>query len=123
MADRTGKMTQGPASKMVSFKVIADADPQILPRILGAFARFGHIPAQCHARLDGSQVFVEVRQDGMAAQTADRIADRMRSWVGIEHVELSGSADAKSNRRVIGNEEREECDELPADCGAAQGLG
>ena len=65
------------------FSVFADADPSLMPRVLGAFARRGLVPASCYASLRGSELHIDIQMAAMEADQAEGIAQDLRRIVGV----------------------------------------
>jgi hypothetical protein len=82
-----------PSPSTACFAVTAQADPGVLPRIVGLFAKRGLTPT--HLRADwnaGSGLGVEVRMAGMDPELALYIGQCMRAIVAVDEVRVSAEA-------------------------------
>ena len=69
------------------FSVAATAGPGTLPRILEAFAQRGLVPARLHAVGDErGELAVDLQVGGLDAETAERVAARLRALVDVRAV-------------------------------------
>lgn len=73
----------------VRFRVQARPDPQALGRLINFVAQLGLVPRRvCADHVDGL-MHVMIEQDGLADHHAAMIAEKMRSSVLVEAVQLS----------------------------------
>src|SRR3546814_53818 len=81
------------------------AEPGLLPRIVGLFAKLGLVPGRCLAQTEGSdrsiRMTVELSVAGIEDGMADHVAACMRQIYGVEQVlswQGPAAADRKSTR-------------------------
>ena len=72
----------------VRFVVHACADPQSLARIISHFAQLGLIPKRVRADEAEGQILVRIEQQDMGEHQARIIAEKMRSAVLVNRVDL-----------------------------------
>lgn len=70
-----------------AMKVIADADSNVLCRILGNFAQGGHHPPSMTVRVDGSTMVIEMTTK-MEPAVARRLSAKVESIVGVSECDL-----------------------------------
>lgn len=71
------------------FEVEAEADPQVLLRLLGLFAQRWLTPSHVTMSATAHEVRVMIRQAGLSQPSATMIAERMRSGPFVRQVTLS----------------------------------
>ncbi len=71
------------------FVVHAVPDMQTLPRVINYFAQLGMVPTRVEARREGERMAISIEQSGLDTRRAAVIAEKMRSSVLIETVELT----------------------------------
>lgn len=70
-------------SRAPRFEVHADRSPQVLPRILGVFARLDLLPIDLRARRSCGGLWVELAVE-IDRAGAERVAEKLRAIVGVE---------------------------------------
>ena len=71
------------------FSVSAAADPGVMPRIMGLFAKRGMVPSQWASRVSGpdmSELQIDLQMDGLAPEDAELFAQAMRQVFPVERV-------------------------------------
>jgi hypothetical protein len=71
------------------FYVVGDADPSLLPRIVGPVTKLGLVPSRLHASNedgDGAQLTVDLRLADVPQAVAARVEGALRSVVGVRQV-------------------------------------
>ena len=63
------------------FRIVAAADPQTLPRIMGVFSQRALIPATMSAELRGDLVHIDTALDDLDALTAAIVIEKLRASV------------------------------------------
>ena len=72
------------------FAIRANAEPGILPRLIGLFAKRDLVPAAVQSRRFGAeQLAVDLQIDGIDRDLAELIAENMRQMVSVERVLLA----------------------------------
>ena len=89
MTTQTSRSHSSDTATTACFSVHAAADPGIMPRVMGVFAKRGLVPSIWYSSLTGPQhedlqIDVQVRDMSFADQS--RIADALRRIVGVEVV-------------------------------------
>jgi acetolactate synthase small subunit len=81
------------SSRAACFSVHARAEPGLMPRVLELFAKRGLVPSSWHSATGGplengveSELTIDIQMRGMAAETADFIAARLRQIPDVELV-------------------------------------
>jgi acetolactate synthase small subunit len=73
------------------FSVVARAEPGVLPRVMELFAKRGLVPSSWHSTSGGTsegggELTIDIQMRGMAVETADFIAARLRQIPDVELV-------------------------------------
>lgn len=87
------------APQTVCFSVHGAADPGLLPRVAGLWAKRGLMPARWHSALcgrDDGEVYIDVEVAGLSAELARQIAGELRQIWGVSQVLLSLDRDPLS---------------------------
>ncbi|WP_093085476.1 hypothetical protein [Sphingobium sp. AP50] len=63
------------------FDIVAIADPQTLPRLLGWFAQRSLVPARVSSDLHAGDMHVRIEVDDLDPRTADQIAAKISQGV------------------------------------------
>lgn len=71
------------------FRLDAEADPGLLLRCLGLFAKLNLVPRKVAAEYQGGRLRAEIRVNGLSDGQSDHIAQVMRGLFGVEWVILS----------------------------------
>jgi acetolactate synthase regulatory subunit len=81
------------ASGAACFSVHARAEPGLMPRVLELFAKRGLVPSSWHSATGGpvvdgqqSELTIDIQMRGLAPETADFIAARLRQIPDVELV-------------------------------------
>ena len=72
----------------VSFDLVADCEPGLLPRLLVPFARRDLTTDQIKARRHGDAMHVTIVLDAMPAETVHLVEVNLRQIVGMRRVEV-----------------------------------
>lgn len=75
--------------KKALFYVVGDADPSLLPRIVGPVTKLGLVPSRLHASNedgDGAHLTVDLRLADVPEAAAARVESGLRSVVGVRQV-------------------------------------
>jgi hypothetical protein len=70
----------------VSFDLLADADPGLLPRLLAPFARRDLTPDRMKVRRMGEAMLVEIGVDAMPPEMLHLVEGNLRQVVGMRRV-------------------------------------
>lgn len=84
-----GASQQDPSLTERCFHLDADADPGLLPRALGLFAKLNLVPSKVAAEYHGGRLRAEIRVSGLDDRQSDHIAQVMRGLFGVEWVILN----------------------------------
>ena len=71
------------------FHVVGDADPSLLPRVVGPVTKLGLVPCRLHASNedgDGGQLTIDLRLANVPQTSAERVEGALRSIVGVHQV-------------------------------------
>lgn len=83
----------GAAEPVVAcFSITAEADPQVMPRVLELFAKRGLIPSRWHSDLSGrrrDELLIDLQVEGLSHEKADLIGHAMRQMVPVLSVLIS----------------------------------
>ncbi|GLU39925.1 MULTISPECIES: hypothetical protein [Pseudomonas] len=92
-AERPDGWTRRPAdmARQAHFAIRAEADADVLCKLLNLFAVQGWLPAEVHVVQAGEWLQVDLRIAGMPEQRGEVMAERMRSLVSVAAVELAFS--------------------------------
>jgi hypothetical protein len=71
------------------YAVLAAPEPDVLPRIVGEFARRGIVPIRLDAVAAQAALTVDVEVGTLDAQAAAHVAERLRGIVHVERVLMS----------------------------------
>ncbi len=74
--------------RSVTFEVLADAEPGLLPRVLVPFARRDLTPDQVKARRAGDAMHATLHVAAMAAEEVRAVEGNLRQIVGVRRVEV-----------------------------------
>ena len=74
--------------RSVTFELSADAEPGLLPRVLGPFARRDLMPDQLRARRVGDTMQATVHVDAMPAEMVHVVEGNLRQVIGVRRVEV-----------------------------------
>ncbi|MGH8432942.1 MAG: hypothetical protein ACRERX_00320 [Pseudomonas sp.] len=81
------------ARTQVQYRILAEAEPDILCRLLGYFAQQLLIPQQVSAQQLHEEILIEVQQADISLHRAEVIAQKMRSLTSVCSVELKHVAE------------------------------
>ncbi|WP_044873118.1 hypothetical protein [Pseudomonas sp. LFM046] len=76
----------------MQFAIVAEADADVLGRLLAFFAQLQLVPRWLEVNRLGDDLLVQLRQPGLTPHRAQVIAEKMRSLVSVSSVELEPSA-------------------------------
>jgi hypothetical protein len=71
------------------FYVVGDADPALLPRVVGPVTKLGLVPSRLHVSNedgDGAELTIDLRLADVTQTAASRVEAAMRSIVGVRQV-------------------------------------
>lgn len=72
----------------MQFAILAEAEADVLGRLLGFFAQLQLVPRWLEVHQLGDNLLVQLRQPGLTPHRAEVIAQKMRSLVSVASVEL-----------------------------------
>lgn len=80
-----------PAPRVSCFSILAEAEPGVMPRVLGLFAKRGLVPNRwvsdlLAARGGGRELAIDLQIEGLSAELADYVARCLRQIHGVERV-------------------------------------
>ncbi|BAN51160.1 hypothetical protein [Metapseudomonas resinovorans] len=75
----------------MQFAIVAEAEADILGRLLAFFAQLQLVPHWLEVNRLGDDLLVQLRQPGLTPHRAEVIAQKMRSLVSVSSVELAHS--------------------------------
>ncbi|WP_371367531.1 hypothetical protein ACA097_27755 [Pseudomonas sp. QL9] len=70
------------------FAIRAEAEADVLCKLLNLFALQGWLPSEVHAVQEQDWLRIELRVPGLPAKRAEVLAERMRSMVSVAEVEV-----------------------------------
>lgn len=76
------------AAREALFFIRAEAEADVLCKLLNLFALQGWLPSQVHAVQEQDWLQIELRVPGLPAKRADVLAERMRSMVSVDEVQV-----------------------------------
>ena len=68
------------------FSVFAAAEASVMPRVLAEFAKRGLCPLRFDGAVAGDDLTVDVQVEGLEAEVAAHVAERLRGAVHVERV-------------------------------------
>lgn len=71
------------------YAVLAAPEPDVLPRVVGEFARRGIVPIRLDAVAAQGALTIDVEVGALDAQAAAHVAERLRGIVHVERVLMS----------------------------------
>lgn len=80
------------ATQEALFVIQAEAEADVLCKLLNLFALQGWLPAEVHAVREQDWLRVELRVPGLPVKRAEILAERMRSLVCVAEVQLGARA-------------------------------
>ncbi len=83
------------AATAALFRVLGDADPALLPRIVSLFAKCGMVPAHCHAERRGDDMQVDIAFAALERSRAEHFAEVLRQLPIVSMVDLCRDAPAR----------------------------
>jgi acetolactate synthase regulatory subunit len=91
----SGRAPERPAT--FCFTVTAEADPGLLPRLVGAFSRRGLVPGKVHAVREAREpsLSVDLQIADLLPAEADLLAADFRAMVGVSTVLVAAKAEAR----------------------------
>jgi hypothetical protein len=75
----------------MQFAIVAEAEADVLGRLLGFFAQLQLVPRWLEVNRLGDNLLVQLRQPGLTPHRAEVIAQKMRSQVCVFSVEVEHS--------------------------------
>jgi len=86
------------------YSVFAAAEAGVMPRVLEQFAKRGLVPARFDGAVGGpadGELTIDLQVDGLAAETAEHVAQCLRGLYLVERVLLSRKARAAEARLAL----------------------
>lgn len=80
------------AATTVCYSVTAQADPGLLPRLIGHLAKVGLVPARLHVVTHDDEMAVDLQVADLPAERAALLEQRFRTTVGVLWVASSRKA-------------------------------
>ncbi len=77
-----------PPCRSVRFELLADAEPGLLARVLGPFARRDLVPDRVRARREGLNMLVEIGMDAMPSEMLHLVEGNLRQIVGMQRLSV-----------------------------------
>jgi len=87
------------ATQTACFSIHGVADPGLLPRVVGLWAKRGLTPARWHSAVCGdgdSELYIDLEMPGLSIELATRIAGELRQIWGVSQVLMSLDRDRVS---------------------------
>ena len=84
------------ACRAVTFRLLADAEPGLLARVVVPFARRALTPDRLRASREGDCLTVQVAVDAMPADLLDGVEGNLRQIVGVRRVEVAWRASLRA---------------------------
>jgi len=87
------------APQTACFSVHGVADPGLLPRVVGLWAKRGLTPARWHSAVcgrDDSEMYIDIELPGLSTELATQIAGELRQIWGVSQVLMSLDRDRAS---------------------------
>lgn len=87
------------AMQTACFSVHGVADPGLLPRVVGLWAKRGLTPARWHSAVCGfsdSELYIDIELPGLSTELATQIAGELRQIWGVSQVLMSLDRDRAS---------------------------
>lgn len=81
------------------FSVVADAEVNVMARVLGVFAKRGMLPSQCYSTVCGARgedLHIDLQIAGLDQPLRERIAESLRQIVEVQTVLTSEKRQALS---------------------------
>ncbi len=78
-----------PSEPLWCYAVLAEPGADVLPRVVGEFARRGLVPARLDAVAAGDHLSIDIEIGALDAQAAAHVAERLRGFVNVERVLMS----------------------------------
>ncbi|WP_160287053.1 hypothetical protein [Pseudomonas knackmussii] len=76
------------ATREALFVIRAEAEADVLCKLLNLFALQGWLPSEVHAVKEQDWLRIELRVPGLPAKRAEVLAERMRSMVSVAEVQV-----------------------------------
>ena len=89
MSSVAANAAQTKLSEAAVFSVYARAEPGVMPRVLGLFAKRGLVPSSWHSAVsatDRQQLRIEIEMHGLNPDITEYIAACLRQIVSVEKV-------------------------------------
>jgi hypothetical protein len=90
---------QSNRAQTACFSVHGLADPGLLPRVAGLWAKRGLVPTRCHSAVCGqgdSELYIDIEMAGLGVDLATQIAGELRQIWGVTQVLMSVDGDRLS---------------------------
>ena len=83
-------------TQSVSFELVADAEPGLLPRLLVPFARRDLVPDQIRTRRHGDVIVASLGMEAMPSEMLHLVEGNLRQIVGLRRLEVLLRADVRA---------------------------
>lgn len=80
------------AATTVCYSVTAEAEPGLLPRLIGQLAKVGLVPSRLHVVTHDDEMAVDLQVADLPAERAALLEQRFRATVGVRWVASSRKA-------------------------------
>ena len=83
-------------TQSVSFELVADAEPGLLPRLLVPFARRDLVPDQICTRRHGEVIVASLEMEAMPSEMLHLVEGNLRQIVGLQRLDVLLRADMRA---------------------------
>lgn len=83
---------------VAAFSVTAQPSPGVMPRVLELFAKRGLVPTHWHSTINGAELAIDIRMQGMERPLADYIGRCLRQIHLVDRVLVVHAAAASADR-------------------------
>ncbi|NNE86248.1 MAG: hypothetical protein HKN28_19970 [Alphaproteobacteria bacterium] len=90
---------QSARAQTACFSVHGVADPGLLPRVIGLWAKRGLVPTRCHSAVCGqgdNELYIDLEMPELGVDLATQIAGELRQIWGVTQVLMSVDGDRLS---------------------------
>lgn len=88
----------GDPEPVAAFSVTAQPSPGVMPRVLELFAKRGLVPTHWHSTVNGAEIAIDIRMQGMEQPLADYIGRCLRQIHLVDRVLVVHDASASAGR-------------------------
>ena len=97
---------RSPVSPAYCYSILAAAEPGVMARVLGVFAKRGLMPSRWHSAVDDrGELQIDIQVADLAPEPGEYLARRLRQIVNVETVLTSrkdSTAEVQRGRRIGG---------------------